>query len=269
MVVESVEQIHLLDNGNLVIGDLEMHDSQFDFRGKNNILFCDGAVFQDSYLRFGGDNSVIYFEKNRYPLKVVTRTGFDSTIYFGKDNCINQKIFLYATERKNIIVGNECLLSFHVYFYTADPHLIYDLQGDRVNQSKNILIGDHVWIGQNSLILKGTKLGSGSVVGGNSVITSGPKRSNCVYAGNPGRKVRSDIYFLDIAASNFDIYREERFEHDPKGGAEKYVFTYDTKTVSIDDIHELLTGARDSRDRLDKVKEYLSGYQWKNRFYIG
>lgn len=38
MVAESVEQIHLLDNGNVVIGNLEMHDSQFDFRRENRFF---------------------------------------------------------------------------------------------------------------------------------------------------------------------------------------------------------------------------------------
>lgn len=269
MVIESIDHLHLLDNGNIIIGNFEMYNSQFDFRGKNNILFCDGSVFRDSYLRFGGDHSVVFFEKSATPLKVETRTGFDSTIYFGKNNYINQKIFLYATERKNIIVGNECLFSFNVYLYTSDPHLLYNFSGKRINQSKSILVGDHVWIGQNSLILKGTKLGSGSVVGGNSVITSGSKKSNCIYAGNPGQKVRSNIYFLDIAANNFDIDRTEQFENDPKCGTENYIYVNDAKTVSIDFIHELLINSSDSQDRLNNVKVFLSDYQWKNRFFIG
>lgn len=269
MIVESIEEAHLLDNGNLIIGNFEMCRSQFDFRGKNNILFCDGTIFQDSYLRFGGDNSVVFFEKNKYVLKIEAKIGFDSTIYFGKDNFINKKIILRAAERKNIIIGNDCLFSFNVYLYTADPHLLYDFSGRRINQSKNILIGDHVWIGQNSLILKGTQLGSGSVVGGNSVITSGPKKSNCVYAGNPGKKVKSDIYFLDIAAINFDADRSRQFEQDSKGRAEKFIFENDTKTVCIDPIHKMLISAEGSQDRLDKVKKHLSDYQWKNRFFIG
>lgn len=70
MIVESIEEAHLLDNGNLIIGDFEMCRSQFDFRGKNNILFCDGTIFQDSYLRFGGDNSVVFFEKTNTSLKL-------------------------------------------------------------------------------------------------------------------------------------------------------------------------------------------------------
>lgn len=269
MIVESAEKARLLDNGNLIIGNFEMYNSQFDFRGKNNILFCDGTIFQDSYLRFGGDNSVVFFEKSKHILKVETKTGFDSTIYFGKDNYINTKIFLYAVERKNIIVGNDCLFSFNVYLYTSDPHLLYDFYGRRINQSKNILVGDHVWIGQNSLILKGAKLGSGCVVGGNSVITSGPKKSNCIYAGNPGKKVKSDVYFLDIAANNFDADREKRFEEDPKGGAEEFIFANDAKTVCIDSLNKMLISAESSLDRLNKVKKFLSERQWKNRFFIG
>lgn len=101
------------------------------------------------------------------------------------------------------------------------------------------------------------------------MIASGPKKSNCIYAGNPGKKVKSDVYFLDIAANNFDVDRAKRFEEDPKGGTEQFIFANDAKTVCIDSIHKMLINAGSSRDRLDKVKKLLSDYQWKNRFYIG
>lgn len=268
MIINNINEVHYLDNGNIIIGNFSMKNTQFDFRGKNNILFCDGVEFEDSYLRFGGDDSLVYLEKNRFAVKVETRTGFDSTLYFGRDNYINQKVYLYATERKNIIVGNECLLSFNVYLYTCDPHLIYDFSGNRINQSKDILVGDHVWIGQNSLVLKGSELGSGAIVGGNSVISSGEKKSNCIYAGNPAKKVKTDVYFLEVAANNFNSGRVERFEKDPQNGKEKFVFQKDKETLDFKNICELLTNANSAKQRMELVKIYLSGNHHKNRFYI-
>lgn len=269
MIISNTDEISLLNDGNMIIGKFEMRNSQFDFRGKNNILFCDGAIFENSYLRFGGDHSVVYFEKSKHPLKVETRTGFDSTLFFGRDNYINQKIYLYATERKNIIVGNECLFSFNVYLYTCDPHVLYDFSGKRINQSKSILVGDHVWIGQNSLILKGTSLGSGCVVGGNSVITAGTKKSNCVYAGNPAKKVKSDVYFLEVAANNFDKDRIDRFENDPQGGSEKFIYRKDQNTLDISHLNKMLCESKDAHQRFELIKTHLSDYQNNNRFFIG
>ena len=59
------------------------------------------------------------------------------------------------------------LLEMNVYLpltgpiRTADPHIIYDIHRKRINPSKSVFIGDHVWCGQNVLLLKGCRVGSG------------------------------------------------------------------------------------------------------------
>ena len=55
--------------------------------------------------------------------------------------------------------------------------------------TKNIVVGDGVWIGANSTILPGVSIGDGSVVGAGSVVTKdvGP---NVVVAGNPARVLK-------------------------------------------------------------------------------
>ena len=57
-------------------------------------------------------------------------------------------------------------------FRSADPHIIYDINTKkRINQSKSIFIGDHVWIGANAVILAGKSIGSHSVVAAGAVVT--------------------------------------------------------------------------------------------------
>ena len=63
------------------------------------------------------------------------------------------------SEQKHLFIGNDCLLSFGIWVRNADPHLIYDVESHkRVNPTKSIYIGDHVWIGQSAMILKGRKV---------------------------------------------------------------------------------------------------------------
>lgn len=50
-------------------------------------------------------------------------------------------------------------------------------------------IGDDVFIGMNSLILKGVTIGDGSVIGAQSVVT-GDVPPRAVVAGNPAKIVR-------------------------------------------------------------------------------
>jgi virginiamycin A acetyltransferase len=52
-----------------------------------------------------------------------------------------------------------------------------------------IHIGDDVWIGANCTITDGVKIGNGSVIGANSVVTSDvPEYS--IYAGTPAKFIR-------------------------------------------------------------------------------
>jgi galactoside O-acetyltransferase len=49
---------------------------------------------------------------------------------------------------------------------------------------KTTIIGNNVWIGVNSIILKGVKIGDGAIIGAGSVVTKDIKEPG-VYAGNP------------------------------------------------------------------------------------
>lgn len=66
---------------------------------------------------------------------------------------------------------------------------------ERINQSKSVFVGDHVWLGQSSMLLKGTQIGSGSIIGAGSVVAGKQIPSNTAWAGNPVRKVKSGVFW--------------------------------------------------------------------------
>lgn len=55
-----------------------------------------------------------------------------------------------------------------------------------------IIIGNHVWCGMGVIILPGTQIGDGSVIGVSSLINK-KIPSNCTCAGNPAKVLRRDI----------------------------------------------------------------------------
>ena len=57
---------------------------------------------------------------------------------------------------------------------------------------KPIKIGNNVWIGAFSAILKGVKIGENSIIAARSVVT-GDVMPNSVYAGSPAKPIRRDI----------------------------------------------------------------------------
>ena len=70
-------------------------------------------------------------------------------------------------------IGNGCLLSNNIELHTSDYHSILDIKSTtRINSAKNIHLGDRVWIGLRSIILKGTNLpNNDTIVGAGSIVT--------------------------------------------------------------------------------------------------
>ncbi len=58
-------------------------------------------------------------------------------------------------------------------------------------EPKEIIIGQHCWIGMNSVLLPGVVLGPNSIVGAGSVVTKSFEDGNCVIAGNPARLIKT------------------------------------------------------------------------------
>lgn len=114
-------------------------------------------------------------------------------ITIGNNTSIAGSTQLAAIEGRNIIIGDNCLFSSDVKVRTGDSHAILDLDHNRINPSKDVIVQDHVWIGNRVTILKGAVISHDSVIGAAAVLSGQYTEPNCVYAGNPARKIKSQI----------------------------------------------------------------------------
>lgn len=117
--------------------------------------------------------------------------GEKGVLEFGKNLSVTAETEIIAYDR--IVFGNDCLISWDCLIMDTDLHEISDKSGNQINQSKPIIIGNKVWIGCRSVILKGTKISDNSVIGTNSLISKDISDKSGVFAGNPVRFLRSDI----------------------------------------------------------------------------
>jgi acetyltransferase-like isoleucine patch superfamily enzyme len=256
---------------NTVVNPPKMQNSKIAFKGSNNILYCaEGKLVLDGCdITFEGDDSVIFLSESRHAYKLNISVYHDSVIYFGRNNYINGTLHMIASERQHIIVGDEGLFSFDCWFRTADPHLIYDIEShSRINMSKSILIGDHVWLGQNVLILKGSRIGSGSIIAAGAIVTGKKLASNCVYGGNPAGLIRSGVFY---SGASVHAYRKSDTKKSRSNTGDEWIYgAEESEPIKLGDITAALRAADTSKGRLEYLLQnlYQKGNKEKDRFFI-
>lgn len=87
-----------------------------------------------------------------------------------------------------IIIGDSVMMANGVYITDSDWHGIYD-RVSRPKEAFPVHIGNNVWLGDHSTILKGVTIGDNSIIAANAVITRDVP-ANVVMAGNPAKIVK-------------------------------------------------------------------------------
>lgn len=106
-------------------------------------------------------------------------------ILIGDNTYINRRTEIMAKE--SVSIGRGCAISWDVVITDTDYH---QLEG--TISTKPIVIGDEVWIGCKSIVLKGVTIGNGAVVAAGSVVTKDVEPYTLV-AGIPAKVVKKDV----------------------------------------------------------------------------
>ena len=96
----------------------------------------------------------------------------------------------------NIKIGDNVTIGGNTVIYDTDFHsLDPNIRSDKLRDKKaanfgKVIIGNHVFIGAHTTILKGVTIGENSVIGACSVVTKNiPK--NEIWAGNPAKFIKA------------------------------------------------------------------------------
>lgn len=162
----------------------------------NEISISDGCVFIGVKIHIRGDNHKIIVDSGcRFNgggmLWIEDRNGH---LNIGKNSTFENVSIAITEPFSRVDIGEDCMFAYDIDIRTGDSHSILDLStAERVNFAANVFIDDHVWIAAHCILLKGVRLGEGSVVAAGACVTKAYEEPNIILAGNPAKIVKRNI----------------------------------------------------------------------------
>ncbi len=166
---------------------------QIEFLGNNNTVRIEyPSQIYHSKIYFKGDNNQVSFGKNSKGVFYFQLNHNNNNVSLG--NRVESEGFAATLHGDELIIGNNCMFSSPVKVWTDGHSVIDATTRELLNPAGHtIKIGDHVWIGQDVVLLKRANIPSNCIVAHSSVVTKAFHEENCVYAGNPAKVVKTGI----------------------------------------------------------------------------
>ncbi|WP_170178394.1 acyltransferase [Flammeovirga pectinis] len=155
-------KIKIINNGSIKIGD--------SFRANSGVNFNP----------IGGD----------IVLRLISKK--DSVLIIGNNVGISNSTIFCS---KKILIGNNVLIGGGCKFWDTDFHSL-DVETRNSDDDyfkaakKEIIINDNVFIGSNSIILKGVTIGKNSIIAAGSIVSKNIP-ANEIWGGNPCKFIRN------------------------------------------------------------------------------
>lgn len=166
-------------------------------KGTNNtITFGKNSTFRNVTFRITGNNcNIVIDEKVKfYDSGYFLIEGDNGKISIGEKTTFGSaKIFL-GEGNTSIEIGKDCMFSRDISMNTSDFHSILDSTTmKRVNPPKSIIVGDHIWVGNNATIAKGAEINSDCIIAAKAHVTGKIYEPNSIIGGIPAKELKSGI----------------------------------------------------------------------------
>jgi acetyltransferase-like isoleucine patch superfamily enzyme len=193
----------------------------FKLRGNINLLktkTISGKIFLGSNVQFFGLKNIVIKENctigENSLFTINNRKNNDiqltinSNVYIGRDN--------FVTVGKSVFISDYCIFGNNCSLICADkifdnPLVPYAVSG--IGLEKSIYVGANCWFGNNVSVIGNVKIGHGSIVGANTLVTKDIPPFSMV-VGNPAKVIKTFNFesnkWEKETSTNDSIYLDEQ-----------------------------------------------------------
>ena len=114
----------------------------------------------------------------------------DGPIVIGDHVTIGNGTVIYASKNGGVTIGSDTMIGAYSYIIDTDHGTAAGkLIGEQPNSVAPVEIGEDVWLAANVTVLKGSKIGSGAVIGAKALV-KGEIPENAIAVGCPAKVMK-------------------------------------------------------------------------------
>lgn len=182
-----------IDNKNILNAyNAKINKTSIIIRGVDNEVHLGGMLYRTNIRINGVGCKIVLSDRTALNNTEIIINGNNCTFFIGEGSTIGGSYVVCMGNRNYITIGEECMFAENIELWASDTHPIFDSNGVLINPSKPIIIGNHVWLGKYSKIMKGVTIGDNSVVGMNTLVTKDIE-SNSLNVGCPSKLIARGI----------------------------------------------------------------------------
>ena len=196
------------ERNEILIGENFVTEGQLEI----HVFGSDNKIELDEYVRVLGCPSKLQILGNHCAIVIGKQCKFDtafldcrddgSKILIGERLDSQHNLLIDSMEGASVKIGNDVLIAYSVEIRNNDGHSILDESNLRINPAQDVFIGNHVWIGADTLILKGAAIPDDCVVAARSIVTKPFVTPGCVLIGAPAQAKKSGIHWVPQRIQN-------------------------------------------------------------------
>ena len=131
---------------------------------------------------------ILGFNKRAYwPVHFTSKINIPENIYCGIETCPGYEPGCYIQGIGNIYIGDYTQIAQNVGIISSNHNIF---ENRKHLKGEKIVIGKYCWLGMNSVVLPGVKLGDFTIVGAGAIVTKSFPLGYCIIGGNPAKLIR-------------------------------------------------------------------------------